>query len=129
MRISDWSSDVCSSDLLGCFAGAGPDIRRRTGDNLVEIDRTRGTLGQVGRRHSLHILRAPDPNRRGILPEGIAPILDLLHEGDRFVLHFGGPLSTRLEVEPVDGLREERSEEHTSELQSLTRISYAALYL
>src|SRR3546814_6398866 len=108
MRISDWSSDVCSSDLLGCFAGAGPDIRRRTGDNLVEIDRTRGTLGQVGRRHSLHILRAPDPNRRGILPEGIAPILDLLHEGDRFVL---------------------RSEEHTSELQSLMRISYAVFCL
>src|SRR3546814_9979324 len=53
------------------------------------------------------MLHAPDPNRRGILPEGIAPILDLLHEGDRFVLHFGGPLSNRLEVEPVDGLREE----------------------
>src|SRR3546814_21101163 len=28
MRISDWSSDVCSSDLLCHAAGAGPDVEQ-----------------------------------------------------------------------------------------------------
>src|SRR3546814_13048999 len=116
MRISDWSSDVCSSDLLGCFAGAGPDIRRRTGDNLVEIDRTRGTLGQVGRRHSLHILRAADPNRRGILPEGIAPTLDLPHKGNRFALPLGGTLSVPRHVELSGDLDRTRTQLGTTEV-------------
>src|SRR3546814_14667521 len=59
-----------ADDELGCFAGAGPDIRRRTGDNLVEIGRTRGTLGQVRRGPSPLILRAPIPPRRAIPPDG-----------------------------------------------------------
>src|SRR3546814_15201040 len=33
MRISDWSSDVCSSDLLGWSAGTGVQVP--TGDNIV----------------------------------------------------------------------------------------------
>src|SRR3546814_16370463 len=37
MRISDWSSDVCSSDLIeNAFAGAGNDTLRGTaGDNVL----------------------------------------------------------------------------------------------
>src|SRR3546814_6007063 len=36
MRISDWSSDVCSSDLNGCFLGY-----RGTGRNLTDEYRAR----------------------------------------------------------------------------------------
>src|SRR3546814_9955338 len=88
MRISDWSSDVCSSDLLA---------RRRP-----ECRRTPYSAG----------LQAPSP--RAVLP------------------HAFRPRPTPRSAEPRQsggGGRGERSEEHTSELQSLMRISYAVFCL
>src|SRR3546814_1268914 len=90
MRISDWSSDVCSSDLQ-----QRPDVLRRRRawlelqpeldpDRLVFIDET-GTSTKMARRCG----RSP--------------------RGER--------------------CRAPRSEEHTSELQSLMRISYAVFCL
>src|SRR3546814_5441651 len=97
MRISDWSSDVCSSDL---FAGK----------LLV------GVLFAQGRREQ--------PGCR-------------LHQRIGRGLHLGGGGGQQAQalcfvvqrgvcVQPVQGLR---SEEHTSELQSLMRISYAVFCL
>src|SRR3546814_4281621 len=41
MRISDWSSDVCSSDLLGCGEGwLVRRLRQETGCSAVGVDRT-----------------------------------------------------------------------------------------
>src|SRR3546814_2688941 len=81
LRISDWSSDVCSSDLL-----------ERRADRL---------------RHQQRPILAgrPEISRAGI--HGPA-------------LHFNADLAI---------VRHDRSEEHTSELQSLMRISYAVFCL
>src|SRR3546814_7259291 len=95
MRISDWSSDVCSSDLppLRGRAGAGVPAGRRQPDPLFAAG-GRGAIGQISGRR--------DARRR--------PLLALPQDGGTA----GG-----------DG----RSEEHTSELQSLMRISYAVFCL
>src|SRR3546814_4827734 len=103
MRISDWSSDVCSSDLLN--------------DRFVEL--------------------------QGILPRGL-----LLDESTDAADDLGRTPSVldgttkrlpdlvqiwRLGTQPAQGRLgigdSRRSEEHTSELQSLMRISYAVFCL
>src|SRR3546814_6144424 len=108
MRISDWSSDVCPSDLLF-----------RKACRLVCLSH--------GRDASDHLLR--DAWRAAVLrgrqrratpdhPE----LADTHHSGAcRSVLAWHG-------AGAVAGHRA-RSEEHTSELQSLMRISYAVFCL
>src|SRR3546814_7850061 len=83
MRISDWSSDVCSSDLHARHLhrhGAATDIGKGIGGSGILTQEQRSPLGReiIGRQ-------------------------------------------------PV--LAHQRSEEHTSELQSLMRISYAVFCL
>src|SRR3546814_1275838 len=80
MRISDWSSDVCSSDLV-----------------------------------RLHQVFGGDAEFVGLLDQAV-------------LLQGGGEDGTRL-VGECGGFVVERSEEHTSELQSLMRISYAVFCL
>src|SRR3546814_3491137 len=94
MRISDWSSDVCSSDL--------PAPASRGGDDAVE---------QVERR-GLRVTRA-----------------ELTHDpfGMNVDPHFGR--DARGEIIEIEAGELLRSEEHTSELQSLMRISYAVFCL
>src|SRR3546814_10186570 len=86
MRISDWSSDVCSSDLRG-----GTDVEDHlVGGDLVDVD---GARRRIGRELLCHH--------------------DVIGQMDRAARGVGGL----------------RSEEHTSELQSLMRISYAVFCL
>src|SRR3546814_3158459 len=104
MRISDWSSDVCSSDLLR--TGQLHEHRRAVDAHdhltlvasigrLAEVDGREGDLGTVvGGGHDLALGRPP------------LALLGVLFAVD-----------------------EDRSEEHTSELQSLMRISYAVFCL
>src|SRR3546814_9300932 len=113
MRISDWSSDVCSSDLR--FA---VQKHRRNRHHLAALDLV---LEQ----------RAVD--------RGVADIrIERRHDVER--LHDVGAILARQREEGFEGdfaferaYRVEqfgvRSEEHTSELQSLMRISYAVLCL
>src|SRR3546814_6423109 len=100
MRISDWSSDVCSSDLIG----EAPVLRPVLG----------GFDGRLGRESG--------GQRRERGPEGGAlfPHLRRLF----------GPEPGAVAIQPAGGVEQRgrplaRSEEHTSELQSLMRISYA----
>src|SRR3546814_5674434 len=98
MRISDWSSDVCSSDLIhprNRDRNQKAEIRVRAELGIVQAAVERGVQQRAGRldRHPL------DPVHRG---------------------HAAGPAG-------VD--QPARSEEHTSELQSLMRISYAVFCL
>src|SRR3546814_1793180 len=101
MRISDWSSDVCSSDL-----------QQRTRMRMRQID---------------------DP----LLRDRMHDLEDL---SNRLIRIVSGQMGTAAQM----GLRQdsiliarnlgpaellERSEEHTSELQSLMRISYAVFCL
>src|SRR3546814_6812308 len=96
MRISDWSSDVCSSDLLARLGLAGD--RRR--DGAVGADRDRGRA--VGHGDAGHHLIAFGRDQQ---PFGRAREIARAREAEL------------------------RSEEHTSELQSLMRISYAVFCL
>src|SRR3546814_7837091 len=88
MRISDWSSDVCSSDLRVATVTA------MTGWAEAEVLKF-AAAAETGIDH---------PIARAIIAAA------------------GG------EIGP-GGVRDGRSEEHTSELQSLMRISYAVLCL
>src|SRR3546814_8436384 len=99
MRISDWSSDVCSSDL-----------------NARALERQTAFTRGVGQ--SLH------PPVKEITT---AVEHDLLDAGRHGALgHQLADLGSRGLVGAVLQLR---SEEHTSELQSLMRISYAVFCL
>src|SRR3546814_10783942 len=104
MRISDWSSDVCSSDLAAAiFAGASEKVRERR--QFLE----RGKLVDHAIETALLIgFQAHDRADRDIEPHG-----DQGTERRKLVGLHGN----------------ERSEEHTSELQSLMRISYAVFCL
>src|SRR3546814_7650197 len=110
MRISDWSSDVCSSDL---------EIGR---DGEREIARHRLQRGGcVGRAHEAR--RALARNRIEIqLDRGYRPVE--IERLERRGMHHPERGKHRLGAEP-----QRRSEEHTSELQSLMRISYAVFCL
>src|SRR3546814_3310499 len=104
MRISDWSSDVCSSDLIVIPAQAGIHERRsrRLSGKAVFMDsRLRGN------------------DRKDDSPR----IAALLHAK-------GGGVGLAQQIRALLGDGEQqRSEEHTSELQSLMRISYAVFCL
>src|SRR3546814_7248776 len=135
MRISDWSSDVCSSDLVqavfealelapGGRAGVAGEVDalREEGVQfgLVGIDRFPGLVDP-----GLRLRRVRD--RLGDVREHLAP-------GHRGLLPAAGVFQqARLfEVRPPRGGLggdRARSEEHTSELQSLMRISYAVFCL
>src|SRR3546814_5824417 len=106
MRISDWSSDVCSSDLRL----RPPRVRRRGKPPL----RLSSEGGEMSAFHT--------PNFRGwkvvMLHRENAGLQRLARQLERFgvAAEFAWP-------------KLERSEEHTSELQSLMRISYAVFCL
>src|SRR3546814_9462685 len=114
MRISDWSSDVCSSDLGGAEFGV---FLRRDVDADHAIDAGLGAFGGepfgAADRHRIGITHQ-DERRFGVaLAEG---------GGDRENVGGGRAFG---EAAQVRGLDRGRSEEHTSELQSLMRNSSA----
>src|SRR3546814_8516474 len=98
MRISDWSSDVCSSDL-----------RQVVEHREYLIDEK----GIAPLPNAPFALSTPEGDP---LPHGIVT-RDLIHAFYNNQLQING------------GRNDGRSEEHTSELQSLMRISYAVFCL
>src|SRR3546814_3454955 len=106
MRISDWSSDVCSSDLAA-------------------IDRTIAALAVCSDK-----LR----HRRVTLARSVATeACRRAANGAEFIARVAAETGIMLDViSPEEEARLAalgRSEEHTSELQSLMRISYAVFCL
>src|SRR3546814_3957249 len=126
MRISDWSSDVCSSDLLKCSADsrrprplcccarqrgrqAGRSAAQGPGQGGVQMVKTavktrdggKGPGGKIGARRT-----AAQGGQVQSLDRALS-ILERLAEADGMTL---------------TDLAPSRSEEHTSELQSLMRI-------
>src|SRR3546814_8526099 len=140
MRISDWSSDVCSSDLI------------RVGRIVVEdVDLSKGADGRVD--HGSDLFARTDINgqrqrlttRRFYLRNDAARGF-AIEIGDHHFGSLGGePLRRRqpnaaaragddrnLTLQTIHAFLPRsvpRSEEHTSELQSLMRISYAVFCL
>src|SRR3546814_3222059 len=74
MRISDWSSDVCSSDLLvGADVERAPSVRRRPGELVAVVEREPEIARRVAfaaMRHRFGEIGAPVPLRAAI---GIGP--------------------------------------------------------
>src|SRR3546814_2940954 len=138
MRISDWSSDVCSSDLpsaspRACVRPPSRDRRRRPGD--PENGRSRKSISGEGgaRRRTLERAigkmakggkprRPPNGQQINLVIPAKVGTQDGISRRKLWVPAFAG--MTRLGNED-----ELRSEEHTSELQSLMRISYAVFCL
>src|SRR3546814_2145591 len=99
MRISDWSSDVCSSDLA-------PQTR----DGKIRADVVPLAADVSGRVEEVHV-RDNQVVRKG----------ELLFTIDRVRLR-----NALAQAEAAVAVtRATRSEEHTTELQSLMRISFA----
>src|SRR3546814_2634939 len=119
MRISDWSSDVCSSDLVvdaapadrgAVFFGAHVEVEDADSGEaaryrIVGPDETDAARGWIS---------IDSPLARAMLKKRV---------DDEFEAQLPGG-ARRFFITGVD-----RSEEHTSELQSLMRISYAVFCL
>src|SRR3546814_5337694 len=116
MRISDWSSDVCSSDLwrrwfdseattlrLRAITASGPygaDIRFASGLNVIWADNTKGkSTCMQAMLYALGLEKMLSPRREVPLPHA---------------------MTTYLRCD------DERSEEHTSNSNDLMRNPYAA---
>src|SRR3546814_9788435 len=127
MRISDWSSDVCSSDLSAAL-GRGCRAQAAAAEG-AEADRVRQLPpGITGARRRLPGQRTRLEAARGGC-DGHVPAHGA-RRVDRDVRAVGRGYTMPIEIERKflvtnDAWRAARSEEHTSELQSLMRISYA----
>src|SRR3546814_5747989 len=123
MRISDWSSDVCSSDLPILCAPLGEDCS--TYAARLQLDHRRlFAIDIAGRRDKrLTLMRAPG-GRQDLLDALVARF----HEAGRAVtaIHDSPGFIGQRIAAMVANLR---SEEHTSELQSLIPNSYAVFCL
>src|SRR3546814_9309928 len=112
MRISDWSSDVFSSDLHTDKAVSEFGKRRRALGGIGAPPRPGGRHLDIGEIN--HIAR-PELRLRHVERQGF-------QVGARIACHSLSKKRSRVAARD-EGV--ERSEEHTSELQSLMRISYA----
>src|SRR3546814_4722552 len=121
MRISDWSSDVCSSDLARRWLlDARPDAVLHD----VTVAGVRGgALTAHARIEGLGF--AAQGDAPGI--SGLSGVLDGDAEGLSF--KFDPQATLRFDWPSGFGTPHDGSEEHTSELQSLMRISYAVFCL
>src|SRR3546814_5287929 len=112
MRISDWSSDVCSSDLgLALRHVVHPQMQ-------ADAALRRHFDRRAGQPRGAHVLDRDDRVRRHQFEAG----LDQQFFGE-------GVADLHRRALFLGILAEVRSEEHTSELQSLMRISYAVFCL
>src|SRR3546814_7428648 len=114
MRISDWSSDVCSSDLVERKPAAVWQNKGKLA--LIDVNGKVLQPVNVSAMPDLPLVVGPNANQQtaelNALMEA-APALKPMLAGATW----------------VGNRRWDRSEEHTSELQSLMRISYAVFCL
>src|SRR3546814_3759130 len=134
MRISDWSSDVCSSDLRAGKARIPGDRRcRRTGNRRTTRHRGGTSVTRIATLEQASIQQC-------FLGGGRVDRKALGGQRQRLVADLGiGPGTQRIDPAVAHTITEllllaqsdriGRSEEHTSELQSLMRISYAVFCL
>src|SRR3546814_8730386 len=114
MRISDWSSDVCSSDLLvvGNPANTNALIAQ---SNAKKLDPKQFTaMVRLDHNRALSQLAAKTGSKTTDISKMII---------------WGNHSATQYPDISHTLVGDKRSEEHTSELQSLMRISYAAFCL
>src|SRR3546814_2365149 len=129
MRISDWSSDVCSSDLnLARFVGEGRlALPVAAGDDDPNAHIYADAHARTAAFGGVEIVDLPSPGRVEIGGEIAAASYMNFYIGNTTVVvpTYGVP-SDQAAVDTLAALFPDRrgSEEHTSELQSLMRNSY-----
>src|SRR3546814_8218238 len=107
MRISDWSSDVCSSDLNTDFGDS--QFRFSTTDEAQTLRADQRPRDQIAQHRA-----KPQSSEQYNESQGDAQQYDAFSQQN---------------ISRAGCLYQLRSEEHTSELQSLMRISYAVFCL
>src|SRR3546814_6759097 len=116
MRISDWSSDVCSSDLQQALLPGRVCNAFLNGLELLDLPAERvPQLKEVNAR--LHEIGG----------FGVEPVPALISPRRFFALLAGRKFPAATFIRRREDF--DRSDEHTSELQSLMRISYAVFCL
>src|SRR3546814_2855686 len=131
MRISDWSSDVCSSDLAQLEVETGTAIAASV--DPATLDRWRASVSELrpdGQTQQSWLWAAPAKHSTRQISEVLERI-DLLYTLDvhKHLADIPDLILRRYARRLVSRPPSARSEEHTSELQSLMRISYAVFCL
>src|SRR3546814_4945196 len=110
MRVSDWSPDVCSSGLA-----TGRSRRSVIGSDVSQKLERRGARANLSETQAFM--------------DGMKPILVFSDAGGTGRSYHADLACRTADKRRVHFLLEPRSEEHTSELQSLMRSSYAVFCL
>src|SRR3546814_9937814 len=144
MRISDWSSDVCSSELAFVNTNHGHDFGIKHQDSFVKWEGDKGaikaTLGKninfpKGEADHFEYFLSGEPQQGWVsadIPGAWYPDAFVATMADlQCAIETPGSPHVTSVKNAYDTMRlvEARSEEHTSELQSLMRISYAVFCL
>src|SRR3546814_5699707 len=120
MRISDWSSDVCSSDLASLFTTAPSSSARSASSTIsesqAEVSRNKGTHSHMAGL----ALRVFQWSAIWFTGNPVAVAVHAVTISWLTAVNWSGAGGARIIA---------RSDEHTSELQSLMRISYAVFCL
>src|SRR3546814_7800520 len=137
MRISDWGSDVCSSDL-----GPPGDGEPARGDRRQAADHAGELSGRYGRCDASSVRMAggigtalrPTGSKQTPIVVAVTRHSPSTNTPWRIVQEVVPSLATRVPVRTLPGkwisrTKSTRSEEHTSELQSLMRNSNAVFCL
>src|SRR3546814_8417029 len=133
MRISDWSSDVCSSDLHSLPPQGTCGVAAHDPHNALFRQGER----HDGRRGGTEVAQRDAPLRRTLFTAACGVAKEISSAENRTGDHVRsisspGPYricDRRIERSWATFRTAARSEEHTSELQSLMRISYAVFCL
>src|SRR3546814_8928306 len=112
MRISDWSSDVCSSDLAA--AAPAKDKRKLGFKQARELEQLPARIEALEMRIAELTAAMNDP---------------AFYQRDSAAINAHNAVVAEAQAELDPAYARWRSEEHTSELQSLMRISYASFCL
>src|SRR3546814_7651229 len=130
MRISDWSSDVCSSDLSrrgtqnigpdGAMADLYSTLGLKRGASEADIKKAYRKLAK-----ELHPDRNKDNAESSSRFSEVTHAYDLLSDADKRAQYDRGEIDEQGNPRAPFAYSPGRSEEHTSELQSLMRIPYA----
>src|SRR3546814_9194425 len=120
MRISDWSSDVCSSDLQNPFWCPDPAMAMEWEDYLDGIRKAGSSVGAVVEVHASGFPAGLGAPVYGKLDTELAAAMMSINAVK------GVEIGSGFAAARLTG---ERSEEHTSDIQSLMRTTYAVICL
>src|SRR3546814_9510969 len=127
MRISDWSSDVCSSDLHQPGAELAQAVAldmaawwQPTADGYFQHVPKAAILEAVGEFAPEHVTRLAKLKKGDIASEA-----ERLADGTGWMPAIFKAAGPQAAAQDVTANKDARTEEHTSELPSLMRISYA----